>query len=460
MAEITLDELTAQINGQLENAALFYLSNDPERALGLEKLLKNYHLVHIDNSYYTDFFRAAGLPFFCLEEKTAEFNGIFRSSLRLLRHPLFAEYLRQHQQARHYLQTFKISRAFFLQAEKMHFQLCNTSAELNQMFEDKLQQISQLAKLQISLPKYAVTELGALSYAEACKQLGTDFVVQYARGHTGSGTVFIHDEDSYLHLQKAFPARTVRISEFIPGDPYTVNGCITGKGIYLGGLSFQITGIPELTAAAGGTVGNDWKYPEKLPAAIKQNVIRDLQIIGELMRSQGYQGLFGVDFIVNDKGHAIIEINARQPASIPMYTKMQLQEGQIPLSMLHLAEFFGLDWKLDVQAYNEQSLSPKSYSQIFLRSQTLLTIMNAMQMGSYTRDNSQLKFVDKAYAVDEIKDPVQEFLVLPAIQGKTLRENQEIARLQLPEGIINSQKQIEPWVLAVLLTLKQNLLQS
>jgi hypothetical protein len=60
----TISSLLTGVNDKLAHSACFYLSNDPERALGLEKLLQNFHIVHIDRSQYLDDLDTAGIAIF------------------------------------------------------------------------------------------------------------------------------------------------------------------------------------------------------------------------------------------------------------------------------------------------------------------------------------------------------------------------------------------------------------
>jgi len=480
-------ELLEQVNKVLSEKPLFYLSNDPERALGLEKFLKNYHIVHIDNNLYLPFFTESKIKFFCLENAIKKSNTVFRSSLRLLKHPEFLKYFEKHKGKENFLQTFKISPAFSSYAEKLGCKVLNTSAALNRMFEDKISQSNELAQLNISLPEYLIVNLSGTSFADLVKVLGTKLVVQFTRGHTGSGTEFINNEQDYQKLQNNFPNRPVRISKLITGDAYTINACVGKNAIYVGGLSYQLTGIPQLTSGQGSTVGNDFQYPENLEKDLKEKIISDIVKIGEHMRNKGYLGLFGVDLIVTEDVFKIVEINARQPASIPMFTKMQLLLKQVPLSLIHLAEFLNLSYNIPQESYNTAALVPQQFSQIFLRAQSDVSVTGEVSMGSYrllgdgytdnliNNDDSKksqkvkspgviyldedrdlpLVFTKRVYAIDQVENGI---LLLPAAKGRLVKINQELARLQLCEGVLRQNKQLKPWVLKILIALKNYLL--
>src|SRR5690606_8657927 len=134
----------------------------------------------------------------------------------------------------------------------------------------------------------------------------------------------------------------VKIAEYVAGDAYTVNACITKKGVFVAGLQYQITGVRELTAGEGSTVGNDFSYANKLGSSIRVKIFEVTKKVGEIMQRDGFRGLFGLDIVVRMGEIYIIEINARQTANIPLQTKLEFLQDKIPLSLINLAEWLGV----------------------------------------------------------------------------------------------------------------------
>jgi glutathione synthase/RimK-type ligase-like ATP-grasp enzyme len=231
------------------------------------------------------------------------------------------------------------------------------------MFEDKILQYQNLSPAGVRFPQTVISRFGDLKFSDISSTLGLPFVVQFARGHTGSGTHIINDEGQFNSLQQEFVQRTVRIGKYIKGIPYTVNACITKKGMVAAGLCYQITGVTQLTPLSGGTVGNDWNYRKGFTEDLLKDLIDQLNKISNKMREAGFLGMFGIDLIIGeDSSLYIIEVNARQPASIPMLTKMQLKAGEIPLSLIHLLEFMNIDYNLDEVQYNQKNLMPADFA--------------------------------------------------------------------------------------------------
>ncbi len=474
--EDTLETLIEKVKNKIGTGQYLYVCNDPERALGLETLLPNFHIIHIDRSQYLDDFAAQRIKNFCWLEKLPDLAEVFRSSYKLLKSPELAEYLAPYANSEKFIQTFKISPAFEKYVSEMNATLMNTSGSLNRTFEDKLSQYRQLEKLAINLPKTVISKLGEVKYLELQEKLGASFVVQFDRGHTGSGTVFINSEEGLQDLIYNFPEREVRISEYVQGAAYTLNACVLKQGVVLGGLSKQITGIKELTPQPGGTVGNDWSNRVEWVAGYEQ-LVAQVKLVGEAMRAQGYLGMFGMDLMVTPDGNfKFIEINARQPASIPMYTKMQLSAGQIPLSLLHIAEFLSLDYKIDVAKYTEMALLPMEYSQIFVRALKDEQVNNEIKSGFYRLqgDNSGINRVTQEVApdtifIDEDRDKCLMFygqgyvldnkdstgiLLLTPTKGRKIKVNEEIGRLQIKQSAFANTSGLKLWIIESLVAIR------
>ncbi len=475
----TFKSIIQKINKATEKAPIFYISNDPERALGLESYLTNYHMVCIDHTDIVDNIQKDGRSIFSLEKSLAQQNLIFRNSARLLRQPNAQSYiLDRANKQKGYFMFFKISPRLERITQKYSFKPLNTAAKLNRKFELKISQYREFSKLDISFPKTVIAKLKELDYDQLKKKLADVFVIQFDRGHTGAGTIITRTNEQLDNLKKRFPKRTVRVSEFIEGDPYTLNACVTKTGTIWGGLSFQITGIPECTSKKGATVGNDWKHTENLPQNIRKE-ISDMTIkIGDHMAQSNFKGLFGIDLIIQRKTGKpyFVEVNARQPASIPMHTKLQIENDQVPLLAIAMCEFLGIDYKIDQKDYNQTASQSYNASQIFLRNKSDKTgkvigdvktgvYRFAGKMSAFEVEEGRLKrkpdtmLIDEkgeqtlimkkeAYAIDQIKNGG--FLILSQRKGKYVSPNYERGRIQLKQTAFTKDGKIIYWIKQVL----------
>jgi len=465
-----------QINYKLDKVPLFFITNDPERALGLEKLLQNYYIVCLDDS---DIFTNLHLKvsnIFSLENSTKDLNAIFRSSAKLLDAEPVRQFIKSKDGKFLYFQTFKISSAFEERAKEYGAMLVNTNSILNQEFENKIPQYENLEPAGIRFPKTLITKLNGANYRYLKKTLDNKLVVQFNRGHTGSGTKIITGEGDYKELQALFPERVARISEFIEGYPYTLNAVASKNGVFIGGLSYQVTGVKGIAPSKAATVGNDFSYRKGITKKIKDQILEQVKKIGDAMIKKGFLGMFGVDLIVRGNEIFIIEVNARQPASIPLYTKLQLMQGQIPLSMLHIMEFLKIANHEDAKSYSRENIEPTAGGQVFLRnnSKKPFAIKGRVKTGVYKMkgergaDTDGVSIIKLGESIEKtvcfqkdgysIEDIDGGFLLLSQLKGKRINPGGELARIQAIQGLVGEDGLPHPWVIESLLAVKEYLL--
>lgn len=446
------------MNQQVKNP-IFFVCNDPERALGLENILDDYHIICTDNHPLLKIAKERRIKFFSLAREEKKANPIFRNSNRLLQHHEVQRYIKKNtpKGVKPNIIVFKVSLQIEKTCEKLGYNLLNTTSALNKKFELKISQYNSLKTLQTYFPKTIISTLNKTTYAKLKKALGEQMVIQYNRGHTGNSTVFIENEKDYVREKKKFRNRLARIAQYVQGDIYTLNACITRFGIVYGGISYQITGIEEFTSKKGGTIGNDWQYPKKITKKNQNKIKEMLKRLEKELLAKGYRGMFGVDFIITPKQKiSLIEINARQPASTPMHTKLMLNEEFIPLQAFHFAEFLfqenseyirflnryfhkGLaesNISRYIEEQNKLAILPIDASQIFLRniSKFRQKIKNNAEQGIYTFHNKKFTQTSKGYNIQDIIPT--EYLVLSTKKGQYVSPDYEIARVQTLDGII------------------------
>lgn len=458
------------VNSRIAKNGLYYFCNDAERAIGLEKYLKNYHIITIDDNDMVDLLDSSGISIFSLEKSQGKLNTIYRNSAKLLESPEVIDFLSSNKSDSKFFQTFKISSRFEKLALKFNAKILNTTSILNKKFENKISQYQSLSNSDINFPDTIIARLNETSYDDLVSKLGTKFVIQFDRGHTGSGTVFCENQGQFDLLVASSGTRLVRISRFIDGVPYTINCVVGSKGVYAGNLSKQLTGIKFLTDKQGGTVGNDFMH--NLDDNMTDRIYKQVQSIGKLMQKDDYLGLFGVDLIIRDNEVFVIEINARQPASIPYATKLDIKRNVIPLSLIHLLEMLDIDHDIEPISYSRQAMTNIQASQIFLRntSDLTVTIKGEVKTGVYRLQSDDMAydfkgddmilkrntiFLDEekdkplvwqnsGYSIDDIKDGGM--IILAPKTGKEISAGSEIARIQVLHSV-SSVDGVNQWVI-------------
>jgi hypothetical protein len=271
---------------------------------------------------------------------------------------------------------------------------------------------------------------------------------------------------------------TVKLSKKIDGYAYTINGVCTKKGIYIAGLSYQITGVASLGARPGTTVGNDWVFRENISSV--DEILKITTTIGERIYKEGFRGMFGVDFIIEPTGQIfVIEVNARQTASIPMYNKIQLLNEEIPLSMIHMLEFLNFDLPDQIDKYNNANTLPLDYSQVFIRDPKEILVKNTVNMGYYRLqgDNAGMnRITDEVSAstifIDEDRDKsllyqgyaatidavTQKYiLILPPANDRVIKPGEEVLRVELKQRAVDEKGVVYPWIIETLNSIKEHI---
>jgi predicted ATP-grasp superfamily ATP-dependent carboligase len=201
------------------------------------------------------------------------------------------------------------------------WKLLNPPASLSEKIENKITQVAWLGDLADLLPPHHITLAKKITRSDDATS-----VVQWAHSHTGEGTFHIKKESDLKTLQAKFPEREARVTTYIKGPMFTVNTVVADEGVFMGNVSYQITGISPFTDSPFSTVGNDWSVPHTL---LTEKHIEELgemaQKIGKRLQSDGWLGLFGIDAVYDEERDKLflIEINARQPASTTYESQLQ-----------------------------------------------------------------------------------------------------------------------------------------
>ncbi len=199
--------------------------------------------------------------------------------------------------------------------------LINPKASLSETVENKISQIEWLGDLgKKYLARHNIVVAKSLAWTKE------PFILQWAHGHTGGGTVLISSEEQLKIIKTKFPERMTRRTEFVRGPSFTVNVVVAANKILVGNISYQITGTLPFTDNVFATVGNDWGLTHSLLNEQEIEYIHEMaHNIGKKMNIAGWRGLFGIDVIRDDERNVInlIEINARQPASTTFESFLQ-----------------------------------------------------------------------------------------------------------------------------------------
>lgn len=287
--------------------------------------------------------------------------------------------------------VFKTSKQIERVCQQHNWQLLNPSAELTEKFERKISQADWFTNmsLDVAFPETVIAPLETLRHDDLVARFGNPYILQFNLGHTGEGTkVITSPYDIEQEIIKS-PQREVKISKFLHGHTYTINACVCPNDIHVGQIALQLTNEKAWSDNPFATVGNDWNaakvlypnnktqithssddfIPEISPAQNKKNnslaeqIIAVTQSLGRAMRLERWQGLFGVDFLIEENTQKLylLEVNARQQSGASFETQLaHLQGAAGPL-----------DWHLHCLSHVPTAYPNKFHdiqgSQVFLR---------------------------------------------------------------------------------------------
>lgn len=320
---------------------ILYITRDIERALGMAPN-ENYRIVSNRTGYgesivkqYPDFVTLIDDE----GDGSAGTGELMRSSETL---ELIAR-LSKTSGARPYILVFKNTARIEPLAREQSWTLVNPPAATSENIENKISQIAWLGDLGKYLPPHRI------EFMKNVRWDGKPFILQWAHGHTGGGTVLVKSDAELTALKTRFPERRSRVSAYIDGPSFTVNVVVTPERIITGSPSYQITGLAPFTDSPFATIGNDWGLAAKILTQDDKNHIRTLaDEIGVKMQKDYWRGLFGID-LLKEAGTGkffLIEINARQPASTTFESNLQEMrraEGALGLTTFeaHIAALMG-----------------------------------------------------------------------------------------------------------------------
>ncbi|MFH1291653.1 MAG: ATP-grasp domain-containing protein [bacterium] len=326
-----------ELEKQLNSSHVFYITRDIERAMALDLDTPGFFII----SNYSDFAkRIAGDRKNILLIKAEHILDTWE----LMQNPDIKLWLdRNNNSIKPFILVFKNTKQIEKICEQNNWELLNPSAKLANQIEEKISQVQWLEELKMFTPKYEIKNCMEIEWQDK------KFILQFNRSHTGSGTVLIESEKQLGKIKEKFPLRQARMADYIEGPLFTNNNIVWDNEILQGNINYQITGLAPFTDLPFAAVGNDWGITDKI---LDQDQIKKyheiVQAVGEKMKQAGWQGLFGVDIVLEEKTGMmyLLEINARQPASTSYESILQSNNPNgITVFQAHLASLLKLKYQ-------------------------------------------------------------------------------------------------------------------
>jgi len=328
---------------------------------------------------------------------------------------------------------------------------------LKDLFDDKLRQLELFSILGVKTPATFVCPLAETTFSKASDILDGPFVVQPPVGSSGENTYFVNNETDFERVEDILePTQRVKLSKYLPVP--SLNGhCVvlkTREGLrsIAACPSVQIVGTYGCTNRAEIYCGNDFSAANRVPKSIREEICTIMEKIGLFMGTEGFLGLFGMDFLLNGDEVLALEINPRFQGSTMLLSLLQADRGEVPLAALHVMQFMGLIEEF-TQDFLEQSKkmyrTPYNGAHLIVHSlkDEPYCIEHDMKAGIYTLVNNSIERVRNGTTYRDIKSPDEWCILgnLPEIATKILQEAR-FAMIQTTESVLDSHlKQLESY---------------
>jgi biotin carboxylase len=329
---------------------VYFISATNFNLLGMDEWVKNFKFISYIDCYdgrHPNTFVPPPLPH-------PDFHSIEDINNYLLQHPAVKAFIKN-RGGKPKVVFLMFDETTETLARKLSMQVWFPRARLRNGLDNKIQTVRVGNKAGVpSVPNVLASVESYPELRKAAKKLGRDLVVQTPFGDSGHTTYFISNEGDWKRYATEITAeRELKIMKRIDCRQAAIEACATRAGTVVGPLMTELVGFSELTPYKGGWCGNEI-FAESFTPRIRAHA-RDLTFrFGEQLRKEGYRGYFELDFLIDKKDGQIYlgELNPRVTGASSMTNHAAFAHADLPLFMLHLLEFSGSDFDLDVDALN------------------------------------------------------------------------------------------------------------
>ena len=360
----TLTDFTSQIY-----QPIFFITPEVHWALGLEDYLPDYYIICLEDHPIIELLIRKKVKVFCIQREHPALK-IERNTGHILHQKTVQDYIVQHSHGKQpAIMYFKpLPQIDKICQEKGFLQIGNT-ADVARRFEEKFNliklgdknpelhivpsivtKLSELSTGNQSDPsqppllkgrRFSLPALPTGSFAKEGVRGSFPLVIQTSRSWAGKGTYLVKNEDDFNKLKSKLGNTKVKVSPYLQGKTYLNNACIFKDQVLQSPPALQIN-CPnkDFSSLPLATCGRQWPAQDlnSQQIIIVQKISENL---GQIMSRQGYQGYFGLDFLVEEiTGEVyLLEINARMTASTSFYTQLEIKSGVTPLLFYHILNF-------------------------------------------------------------------------------------------------------------------------
>lgn len=335
------------------------------------------------------------------------------NSVNLLKEPAFAELLRD-EFSNYKLFTYK-SAASPKELEKYLLRQDERYAELAKKLENKAEFRRHFASGVVRFPNFVIydkSDILAMSTPEALIGDFSQVMIQDAVLSGGKGSFLVKDQVSFEKAKVVLAksaATEVVVSEVVSNPTEQSIQCVaTKKGIFMGPAQIQLIDEPLLINrnVTGAEKFCGVVIDPSLTSKEHQAKMRAIaEEIGGKILEMGYVGIFGIDFLVDDRGEVfVLEVNPRITGATPLLTAFYSTDKDIPFYLLHILEIMNQGYEIDFDPAElgaPSGLSSGSLMILHSQEAVRVEVKTTMRTGIYSADLTYLK---PSVLFDDVQD--------------------------------------------------------
>ncbi|MFW5884915.1 MAG: ATP-grasp domain-containing protein [Patescibacteria group bacterium] len=259
------------------------------------------------------------------------------------------------------------------------------------------------------------------------------------------------------------------VSDFCEGPVLSITACVTGKeGVLVLNPQFQLIDIKEVIKeknnAQGVFCGHDWGLAKSLPGYLIEDSREMAEKIGNLLRKEGYKGIFGIDFIWDQKSDKIIpvEMNPRILGTFPTQVQLQVQNKEVPLAAFHLLECLDIEYSIkDRKACEGREGYKGSHLLLFNFLGKDIIFNKSLRAGVYKIEKEgKLCFLRSGFELSDIVNSKEEFILTDGVpvEGWFVKKNKKLLKIMAKRSISTEKgKKLNHWGERVVLAVQEHI---
>lgn len=344
---------------------IYVITPTPFSLLGLDQWIGGLEFIN----YFNIFDDTHPRVFVPHRDGPEEFNSMEDVANYLVEHPEFAARVKQQPRGKAIFVMFDEETERL--CEKVGIDIALPSAALRTRLDSKIETTRLGNEAGVASAPNAFGEADSfqdlLQIAEQAG-LGRDLVVQTPYGDSGRTTFFIKSEEDWDKFESKIVGQQLKVMKRINHLPGTIEGCATRHGTLVGPVMTDITGFEEITPYKGGWCGNDISTT-LLPDGVPEKVREMARKFGDRLYSEGYKGVFCLDFLLDTDDHQVYlgELNPRVSGATPPTNLITTTYGGCPLFLFHLLEYLDVDYEIDPDEVQGRWNDYDNWTQLILK---------------------------------------------------------------------------------------------